>query len=214
MHPSGLSPSASVSNMSHTVEREEREYVFGHRQLAAIAFVMVGLMGVAAAMAYMVGRAASPASAMLGREGAAVKKPIVIEVPVEKPSPSAASPDPVPVAARPANQPVTSASNPAPPKETNPPSPSPALVPQAAQPTAVAIPVAGSHYFQVVSTDRAQAEAVMAKLAAAGVSGLIGEGPSPDRVRVFAGPVNDAAMQLEIRQKIEALGFRPFLKKF
>ncbi len=194
MHPPGLSPSANVPNM--TVD--EREYVFGHRQLAAIAFVVVGLLGIAAAMAYMAGRAAAPTFPQHARDSAPSRKTIV-EIPVAKPSPSAVSPDPVPVStAAPVNRPVTSASNP----------------PLPVEPASAGVPAHGTHFFQVVSTDRAQAVGILDKLTAAGIAGIIGEGPSPDRVRVFAGPANDASSQAELRQKLEAAGFRPFLKKF
>lgn len=188
---------------------DEREYVFGHRQLAAIAFVMVGLMTVAAAMAYMVGRAATP-SALTQQADPPPKKMIVMGASIAKPSASAASPDPVIVVQAPqppaqastvvANQPVTSSANP--------------VAPAPAAPGGLTAPSPGSHYFQVVSTDREQGTAIVGKLSSAGVSAFLGEGPSPDRVRVYAGPVDDNGAQQQARSKIEAAGFRPFLKKF
>lgn len=189
---------------------DEREYVFGHRQLAAIAFVMVGLMTVAAAMAYMVGRAATPA-AVIQQADPAPKKMIVMGASIAKPSPSAASPDPVIVVQAPqppaqtsaavASQPVSSSVHPV----------APAAPPG---PEGLTAPLPGSHYFQVVSTDRQQGVAIVGKLSAAGVSAFLGEGPSPDRVRVYVGPVNDSPSQQQTLSKIEAAGFRPFLKKF
>jgi hypothetical protein len=172
-----------------------REYVLGHRQLAAIAFVMVGTVTTAAAVAYMVGRASSPR--LMVAEAAVTPTVIKVQGTDRKPSPSVASAGSV------SRTSLASANDVA----------KPMLVKEARTEESFT-PPKGALYYQVAATERSGLAEIMTRLKAQGIPAWAGEGPTAEVARVYAGPVTDASSQSELRRVIETAGFRPFLKQF
>lgn len=182
MIPSGLSPTAHAPTIAAI---DDREYVLGHRQMAAIGFVVVGLIGFAAAAAYLAGRASAPSMTVTAIDSNPAPKLVVAAAVVDKPGPASAAAAVVPAAA----------------------------VAAPIQPTTFA-PVPGSLFYQVACTEPGEAASIATRMKSLGLTSWTGEGPAPGLVRVYAGPANDTATQVAVRGKIEAAGFKPFLKGF
>lgn len=184
----------------------EFELVLGNRQLVSVFLIVVILLGVFFSMGYIVGRNATPSMTVAAQPQA--KPPIV----VDNPSGSAAS-DPAPTAtpaAEPSPEPVKE-----PAREE--PKPKPTQVtrekPTPAGPPSTEQPSAGQTFLQVVATTRPDAEIIAESLSKKGFQTTITAGPNA-LFRVLVGPVNGAAELAETRVRLEAVGFKPYVRRY
>jgi hypothetical protein len=169
---------------------QEFALILGVRQIASVGVLLVLAVGTISGFSYVAGRTVS----------AKAPAPVVAK---------ALTPSPAPAAS---NQP-TKATSPAPTKaaaDCPPPPPAAARTPLATIRTEV---VPGALYYQLLSVERGIAEVFVEGLAVRGFSGVVAAGATPTVARVVVGPVEPGDPQ-HIREKLAALGFTPFGRKF
>jgi cell division septation protein DedD len=209
----------------------EFELILGNRQLVSVFLIVVILLGVFFSMGYIVGRNNSPTTIVADGHTAGSGKPIVVdntqhpaaplpEEPASSPSattPVAATPveqaPPAPVVEKPS---PVKGSTPAEkkPEEAKRVEPKPAPPPEAAKRTAVGEPPPGV-YLQVVATVRADAEIISESLLKKGFRSMVAPVPDqPNLNRVVVGPYKDAGDMAEGRLRLEAIGFKPYVRKY
>jgi cell division protein FtsN len=185
----------------------EFELILGNRQLVSVFLIVVILLGVFFSMGYIVGRNSSPLITADSRTA----KPIVVDNPAR-------------AAAPPAEEPAAPAESSPPAKEIEKPSPTrPAETPTESKPVAakhpetkpasVGEPAAGT-YLQVVATTRADAEIVAESLVKKGFKAMVAPVPGSALNRVLVGPVKDAGDTADVRTRLEAAGFKPYVRKY
>lgn len=206
-----------ITTMPHN-EDGEFELILGNKQLLSVFFLVIVLLGVFFAMGYVVGRNSGPVGA-------------VETVQERQPSDVPASKSPVMVESN--ARPASSASN-APESATAPPrqeplvitesEPEPTRVPTATQPAArqpqatvqpepLSQPAAGGLFLQVVASPRPQAEMITELLNKRGFSARVVPGPNDLLFRVWVGPLADNTAVSKSKASLEALGFKPVVKK-
>ena len=200
------------------------ELALGQRQIAAIGFVAVLLLGCVATMAYVAGRTIGPG----GGAPAAVAKTIPA---VQVPSRTAAAT--APIAVKPASSGkveqlimVEAAAAPA----TTQPSIMSARAaeppPLVQQPAAAAKPatpelkpltatlLAGNTFWQVAAIDLGMAQVTCELLTRKGLPAVLGDSPSPGIYRVLVGPVHTPEESTRHKAVLDEAGFHPFIKKY
>lgn len=204
----------------------EFELILGNRQLVSVFLIVVILLGVFFSMGYIVGRNSSP-TIVADNHSAGAGKPIVVDnsqhAAVPLPEEPATSPDtsaPVstpPPAAAPAVEKPSPTQGGAPvgkkPEEPKRVESKPAA-PEAGKRAAVGEPPSGI-YLQVVATGRADAEIISESLLKKGFRSMVA--PVPDSAvlnRVVVGPYNNAADLADGRTRLEAAGFKPYVRKY
>jgi cell division septation protein DedD len=100
-------------------------------------------------------------------------------------------------------QPETRASTPAP-------APKPIEIPA----VSATQPEAGRTYLQVVSVAKPQAEALAEVLAKRGFRAFVAPGPDERTFRVLVGPAADLSDVGKLKSELEAVGMKPFVKKY
>jgi type IV secretory pathway VirB10-like protein len=195
-------------------ETGEFELVLGNNQLVVGFLIVALLFGVAFAMGYIVGRNSTPSAKLQAENtapGSGTKD--------ARPQPASAAPAAQPPSAPPADQPAAAPAADQPAPTTQPaPEPEPQPVTQPARDAApsespssgqVAEAPSGS-YWQVVSTSKVGAEAVMQTLKEKGLPVVLSPGPN-NLVRVLAGPYGEKDSQSLGRAKtqLESAGFHP-----
>lgn len=199
------------------------EFALGQRQIAAIGFVAVLLLGCVATMAYVAGRAISPGGAppvalakvSPSREvpprniaeaapgvvkrvsSAKVEQLIMVE-------PAAAVPgtgQPSIMAAKAAEPPVVPQATPA--KQASP----------ELKPLTAAL-LAGNTFWQVAATDLGMAQVTCELLTRKGLPAILGDSPSPGIYRVLVGPVHTPEESTRHKAGLDEAGFHPFIKKY
>lgn len=201
----------------------EFELILGNRQLVSVFLIVVILLGVFFSMGYIVGRNASPAI-VAENHAAGSGKTIVLENPARSAAPPAEEPAASP-AATPLNEPAAAA------PFTEKPSPAPGkpvagskleeprrLEPKAAAAEPAKRPAIGEPppgvYLQVVATSRADAEIVSESLVKKGFRAIVAPIPDSTLHRVLVGPYRDAGEMADGRTKLEATGFKPYVRKY
>jgi len=154
------------------------QVVIGPRQLAAVLFMSLIIVGLLTSIAYMAGRMTTPVHADSDSNPAAPKGPqqtIVVD-PAKNPCGDGAMNRPS--APKP---PVVAAANPEPP------------TPQ--------------RYLQVVATDRPGADSTAAFLATRGLPSRVIPGPNEVIFRVLVGPLSDSVQSERIKSTLAQAGF-------
>lgn len=170
-------------------EAMDSRVVLGNRQMAAVAFVILALLALVSAMAYLAGRVMT--AAQVAPQVPAAQAPGQVIVVNAKP----VAPAPVVLA-------------PAAPVEAKPAAP-------VSKPGTVEIPKAGEVYFQVGSVDRGMAEVSVEYIRRNGLEARVAPGATAEVFRVLVGPVGTAeAPAAEIEARLKGLGFTPFIKKY
>jgi hypothetical protein len=178
-------------------EEMDSRVVLGNRQMAAVAFVILALLALVSAMAYLAGRVMTAAQ-VTPQAGAARAPEQVIVVDAKPAAPVVVSP---------------AAAVEAEPVEVKPSSVKPAVA--VAKPGPVEMPKAGEVYFQVGSVDRGMAEVSVEYIRRNGLEARIAPGATAEVFRVLVGPVGTAeAPVAEIEARLKGLGFTPFVKKY
>ena len=199
-------------------EDGEFEVVLGNRQLLSVFFIVVILFGVFFTMGYIVGRNSAPAVAAIP----AATRTEVAEA--RQPAAPAAAPAPVsqpPVAAtRPAAEATAPVTRTQPVQETPPaaekPKPQPEPPKREPPPPKVAAdpePGPGRLYLQVAAVGRPEAEVEVNTLKKRGFPAHVGPGPREGIFRVLVGPYKTSADAARIKGELEALGFKPYVRK-
>ena len=186
----------------------EFELVLGNRQLVSVFLIVVILLGVFFSMGYIVGRNASPAPTTVADNGhnpPAAKGPIVVENP-NPPRPTVAESQEPPAPTR-APEPTPTPSKPEPTK-------APSEKPTPAGPPSSEQPRPGQTFLQVVATSHPDAELIAETLSKKGFKTNIAAGPTPAVFRVLVGPVNGPADLAETRVRLEAVGFKPYVRRY
>jgi cell division protein FtsN len=209
----------------------EFELILGNRQLVSVFLIVVILLGVFFSMGYIVGRNSSPPTIVADSHTAGSGKPIVVDntqhpavplpeepatSPVATPPPAATPIEQAPPAAVVEKPSPVKGSTPAEKKPEEPKrvEPKPAPPPEAAKRTAVGEPPPGV-YLQVVATTRADAEIVSESLLKKGFRSMVAPVPdSPTLNRVVVGPYKDPADMADGRSRLEAAGFKPYVRKY
>lgn len=207
------------SGEAREVKAEEGEYelILGNKQLLSIFFIVVVLLGVFFTMGYILGRNASAP----GQEAAktpAPQAPAVVDLSGQRPAASGEQPAETPSENKPpenkatdtaAEPPVSRATEP--PKATEP-EPTPAAK---TPPAAVGLtePAKGTVWFQISAIPENDARILRDLLDKKGFPTVLAPGPD-DKVRVLVGPMADAEERATLRQKIEAAGFKPFVRRY
>jgi cell division protein FtsN len=199
----------------------EFELILGNRQLVSVFLIVVILLGVFFSMGYIVGRNSSP-STLADNHSATSGKPIVVD---NSPHPATALPEEptsTPASAPPPEQASPAAEKPSPtqgstPSEKKAEAPKPVETkPSPAEPakrTAVGEPPPGM-YLQVVATTRADAEIVSESLLKKGFRSMVAPIPDSPLNRVLVGPFRAAAELADARTRLEATGFKPYVRKY
>lgn len=178
----------------------EFELILGNRQLVSVFLIVVILLGAFFSMGYLVGRSATTTAVVAAdtTRPESTPKPIVVESP-----PPVANPVPA-VVEKPSPAPVKQE---APKKQEVRPEPAPVKA-------GAEEPRAGQTFLQVVATTRPDAEIVAESLAKKGFRTNVVPGPSAALFRVVVGPVGNAADLAETRVKLEAAGFKPYVRRY
>jgi hypothetical protein len=193
----------------------EFELVLGNRQLLSVFFIVVVLLGVFFTMGYIVGRNTVPQlAAQRDAVEMARKNPIVVD-----PAGEAAARDPG-TAQPAADSGPAEAKQPPPSKqegrqtaETKAP-PKPAVETPKPPPAAGGAPAAGSTFLQIAATRRNEADLLVEVLGKKGFRATTTPVPGSDSLlRVLVGPVDGEAV-VKTRTDLEAIGFKPMLRKF
>lgn len=159
------------------------QIILGNRQLAAVLFMALILMGMGMTVAYLVGRMMVPTQAVRAQTNQSASRSAGQLIVVDGPG-KAACPD----------QFATKASGKSP-----------------VEPKAVyREPAPGDRYLQVIAIDRRRAEHWAAFLAGLGLSAGVSAGPDEKTWRVMVGPIEDDAKMTEIRALLEQNGFHYF----
>lgn len=211
----------------------EFELVLGNRQLLSVFFIVVVLLGVFFTMGYIVGRNTVPQFAdQRNPVEVARQNPMVVEpaggastpAPVKQPDPAPAPPvetkrpevkQPPPVKPpetktpevkkAPEKKPVeTKVTPPKPPVET----PKPAPVSASA-----GSPAAGSTFLQIAATKKNEADLLVEVLGKKGFRATTAPVPGQALLRVLVGPLPADSIG-KARTDLEAIGFKPMVRKF
>ncbi|HYP09475.1 MAG TPA: SPOR domain-containing protein [Bryobacteraceae bacterium] len=214
-----MSSATMPRNEAAASEASEFELVLGNKQLLSVFFIVVVLLGVFFTMGYIVGRNSAPVDA--GRRTETYDRanapsaiptarpqqqgPVVIS---DQQTTTTAAAEP------PANQPAASTAQP----ETPTPTPA-AAAPAAPKPIEIPAvsatqPQAGQTYLQVVSVAKPQADALAEVLAKRGFRAFVAPGPDSNTFRVLVGPANDIDHLGRMKTELEAVGMKPFVKKY
>lgn len=199
------------------------EFALGQRQIAAIGFVAVLLLGCVATMAYVAGRAISPG----GAPPVAVAK---VNPAREVPAPKIAEAAPavakavglakveqlimvepavvVPSTAQPSIMAAKAAEPPVGAQVTAAKTASPELKPL------TAALLAGNTFWQVAATDLGMAQVTCELLTRKGLPAILGDSPSPGIYRVLVGPVHTPEESTRYKTGLDEGGFHPFIKKY
>jgi hypothetical protein len=176
-------------------EEMDSRVVLGNRQMAAVAFVILALLALVSAMAYLAGRVMTAAQ-VTPQAGAARAPEQVIVVDAKPAAPVVVSPAVAVAKAGPVEMPKAG----------------PVEMPKAGP---VETPKAGEVYFQVGSVDRGMAEVSVEYIRRNGLEARIAPGATAEVFRVLVGPVGTAeAPVAEIEARLKGLGFTPFVKKY
>jgi hypothetical protein len=192
------------------------QVVLGNRQIAAVAFVIVALMTLVAALAFLAGRAGpQTAAAKDGTlESTSGEQVIVVESADPKKDSRADSAAGTADKAKSAPEaPAASAPLPAPTAEPAQAAPAKSA-PTPFDPDRSPRPKRGESYWQVASVDRGMAQVAVEYLARNGVPALLAEGTTPETFRVLAGPVANAEESARIKKSLDQMGFSPFVKNY
>lgn len=204
-------------------EEGEFELVLGNRQLVSVFLIVVVLLGVFFSMGYLVGRNTSPVTTV--DMAARSTKPIVIENPTraasgEAPATGAPAANSKPAPSSPP-EPGNTVAEAAKPDRSRRMEPSPSLSPKRetapVEPAGKPLfeePRSGQTFLQVVATTRPDAELVAETLARKGFRTIVAAGPNPALFRVLVGPMKDAVDLAETRVRVEAAGFKPYVRKY
>ena len=193
----------------------EFELILGNRQLVSVFLIVVILLGAFFSMGYLVGRSSSPVlSADNGSRG---EKPIVVDGTSRQPVETGASGTPAPARQAPPAIEKPSPIQPAAPapevKREEPKTEAPIREKPPATPSSEE-PRAGTTFLQVVATTRPDAEIIAESLAKKGFRTTVAPGPNSAIFRVIVGPVSNAADLAETRVRLEAVGFKPIVRRY
>jgi len=196
----------------------EFELILGNRQLLAVFFIVVVLLGVFFVMGYIVGRntmpqmAGQPDPAQIARTN-----PIVVE-------PAGGGPPPVPTEPK---RTEPGPSKPPPPESKEPPKPAPTAIktepvkPPEPKPVVPARPapsggepIGGATYLQVAATKKPEADLLVEVLGKKGFRAQTSPVPGQPLLRVLVGPVPNAESLGKMRADLESIGFKPMIRKF
>jgi cell division protein FtsN len=163
------------------------QFVLGNRQVAAVLFMILVIMGLMSTIAYLAGRMTGPVRAeATARPQRRAEQVIFIDS--AKGDKVVFSDGAAPIVRKVDEKPRVAVPLPI---------PEPAPSPQ--------------RYLQVVATDRVQAENAAARLADNGVPARVVPGPNEATFRVLAGPVTDQSHSDRLKETIERAGFsQPF----
>jgi hypothetical protein len=165
---------------------------WGPRQIAFILFLTVTLGGLASTVAYLAGRGGRPVAKQV--EPKIIEKIVPIQVPLPVPD------------GKPSTEPA----------EASQPTPNGGFYSQV--PSGGEIPVVqpemGRWYLQVGAVEKGIAEVIARGLVLKGIPAILVPGHTAITNRVLTGPFPDNAAQNEAQRKLEALGFRPFPRRF
>lgn len=173
-------------------EQGEFMFVVGSRQLAFGLFLVIALMVTFAALAYVVGRMASPVQASSTGE-ARQEKVLVIE--------AAAGQQLLSEARVPAKAPEPVAA----PPSARPPAPTASYFREAAP---------GQLYLQVAAADRGVAAVFAEYLTRRSFPCRVATGPDERSYRVLVGPIKGNEQLAKLRVGLKEYGFRPFLRRY
>ncbi len=207
----------------------EFELVLGNRQLLSVFFIVVVLLGVFFTMGYIVGRNTVPQFAdQRTSADVARRNPIVVEpAGGAPPAPAAKSPDPVPPPSE-TKRPETKQPTPVKPAETKPPAetkapetkkPVPAAKPPVETPKPPPVtasagdPPAGTTFLQIAATKKNEADLLVEVLGKKGFRATTTPVPGQALLRVLVGPLGADAIG-KARTDLEAIGFKPMVRKF
>lgn len=170
--------------------------VLGARQAAVGLFLMVVLMGTFGGLTYIVGRMVMPSPA------AAV---------APAPAPEESEEQVLFVSA--VTEKKTEAAEPAPSKPVIDPAPDarpwkPASGPHFRE------PAPGELFLQVAAVDRGVAEVFVEYLARREIVAQYASGPDERSYRVLVGPISTNAQLQQLRERLEADGFQPFVRRY
>ena len=168
--------------------------VLGARQAAVGLFLMVVLMGSFGGLTYIVGRMVmpSPAAAMAPEPEAAEEQVLFVSAVTEK---------------------KTEAAEPAPAKPVI--EPAPAVRPwRPASGSHFREPAPGELFLQVAAVDRGVAEVFVEYLARQEIVAQYASGPDERSYRVLVGPISTNAQLEGLRERLEANGFQPFVRRY
>ena len=192
------------------------ELVLGNKQLLSVFFIVVVLLGVFFTMGYIVGRNSSPEA--MTEMAAAAGEPLVVQAGSSSGSaetgqpasggeaesrPAASKTEAEPAA--PPLPPVTAKAEPSPPPRTTPP-------PRRA--AARAEPAPGQTFLQVAATSRTEGEVLLDVLRKKDFNGRLAPVPDQDLFRVLVGPIEGTSALAEARTGLQAIGFKPFTRKY
>lgn len=192
----------------------EFELVLGNKQLLSVFFVVVVLLGISAAMGYLIGRSAGAAAAMEQPRGRKIDPapadPIVVDptkggAVAESPKPASAPSEPAAGAAKkpsPTPAPATATSEP------------PAAEPAAPAPPRADTPSPGKVYLQVSAVRRTEADVVADVLRSRGFKTLIAPSSKEGIFRVLVGPIDGKEAVAETKSALEKLNFKPIRQSF
>jgi cell division protein FtsN len=201
--------SATMSrNESAAPEASEFELVLGNKQLLSVFFIVVVLLGVFFTMGYIVGRNSAPVDAARSADTyergnapssmpkARQETPASVAITEQQPAPTDA-----PAARENASEPEAPAAA--------------ALSKPVAIPAVTAAhPEAGRTYLQVVSVAKPQADSLAEVLAKRGFRAFVAPGPDERTFRVLVGPAADIDHLGKLKAELEAVGMKPFVKKY
>lgn len=184
------------------------EFSVGQRQIAALGFVAVLVLGCVATVAYLAGRVAGPrqdavaANSSSRRTGPSTQS---VPAPAQKAEPRPHVEQLIVV------EPASTTAVPAQPKPVAP-SPAPVKAPEL-KPVAQEL-LAGNTFWQVAATDRGMSEVTLEVLTRKGLPTLLSEGPSSGILRVLVGPIRTPEESARTKAVLDDAGFHPFIKKY
>jgi len=212
-------PDRSTSSADYA--EHETEIVLGNKQLFSLLFVVFVLLGVFFAMGYVMGRSTVPAdvSASAGHTpqtatDTTTSSPITIPAKppamVDEKRP-AEQPEPQPTSAPAAKEPVSPAVGP--PATAKPPA-TPAQEQEPAAGARVVEPALGQTFLQVAAINRRpEAEILVDVLRKKGFQAAIEIAPG-NMFRVLVGPAKDKDEAADLRARLEAAGFKPWVRHY
>ena len=212
-------PDRSISNAEYA--EHETEIVLGNKQLFSLLFVVFVLLGVFFAMGYVMGRSTVPAdlSASAAHTPHAATDTTTsppMTIPAKPPAmsgeqPPAEQPEPQTTSAQPAKEPATPAAT------AHAATKSGATAGQEQEPAAgsrVVEPAMGQTFLQVAAINRRpEAEILVDVLRKKGFQAAIEIAPG-SVFRVLVGPAKDKEEAADLRSKLEAAGFKPWVRHY
>jgi len=223
--------STGIMDQMPSHEEGEFELVLGNKQLLSVFFLVILLLAVFFSMGYIVGRNTAPANTLSANNRT---PPILVEpagAPTTTPDPTKPSalqnPEPPvkppakaepPVKTQPVkvDPPKPEPVKPAPTK-VEPPKPVPVAKTEPPKPEPVKpapMTKAGESYLQVVATKRPDAEKLVSTLTQKGFRASISPVPDSALVRVLVGPFSDAGAIAKNKDGLQAIGYKPIVRKF